>query len=179
MVLLWTLGLIAGAIHPLGFVLSLLTLFSWTWFMIAWGLLCAIKARVAELAAIPGISLAYLLTFAALLPFFLPARVSSVLLGSLTSPLVLWLAEFSYRDLRNALHYPAFPHLHWIGIETGEGPLRVAATCLIGIIAPALGGLFVWRHALAHFDRLAGRPWRKDAVQASATAAPPAEAGPA
>ena len=60
-VMLWILGLIAGAIHPLGFVLSILVLCSWTWFMVAWGMLCAIKARVASVATIPGISFAYLL----------------------------------------------------------------------------------------------------------------------
>jgi ABC-type transport system involved in multi-copper enzyme maturation permease subunit len=76
MVVLWTLGLIAGAIHPLGFVLGMLVLFSWTWFMVAWGMLCAINARVAELATIPGISLAYLLIGTAVLPsFFPPASV--------------------------------------------------------------------------------------------------------
>jgi ABC-type Na+ efflux pump permease subunit len=177
MVVLWTLGLIAGAIHPLGFVLSVLVLFSWTWFMIAWGMLCAIKARVAELATFPGISLAYLLIGTAVLPIFLPTSISSVLLGSGSSPFVLWLAEFSYRDLRNALHYPAYPHLQWIGIGTGEGPLRVAATCLIGVVAPVLGGLFIWRDAVAHFDRLVGRPWRKDPAAAIEMAAQPAQAG--
>ena len=114
-----------------------------------------------------------------MLPFLLPAGLTSVLLGSGSSSFVLWLAEFSYRDLRNALHYPAYPHLQWIGIRSGEGPLRVAATCLIGIVAPVLGGLFVWRYATAHFDRLVGRPWREDPVGAIDVAAKPAQAGSA
>ena len=177
MVVLWTIGLIAGAIHPVGFVLSLLVLFSWTWFMVAWGMLCAIKARVAAMATFPGISLAYLLIGTAVLPFFLPSRISSVLLGSGSSPFVLWLAEFSYRDLRNAMHYPAYPHLPWIGIRLGEGPLRVATTCLIGIVAPILGGLFAWHYSKAHFDRLVGRPWKQDPAEAIDLAAQPVQAG--
>ncbi len=176
-VVLWMLGLIAGAIHPLGFALSFLVLFSWTWFMIAWGMFCAIRARVAELATLPGIGLAYLLLGTAVLPFFLPTSISSVLIGSGSSSFVLWLAEFSYRDLRNALHYPAYPQLQWIGIETGEGLLRVAMTCLIGIVSPVLGGLFVWQCATAHFDRLVGRPWREKPVAAIDMAAQPAQAG--
>ena len=60
------------------------------------------------------------------------------------------------------------------GIETGEGPLRVAATCLIGIVAPMLGGFFIWRYATAHFDRLVGRPWRQDPVEEVDVAAKPA-----
>jgi hypothetical protein len=75
------------------------------------------------------------------------------------------------------MHYPAFPQLHWIGIATGEGPLRVAATCLIGLVAPVLAGLFVWRYATAHFDRLVGRPWRKYPLGAIDVAAKPAQAG--
>jgi hypothetical protein len=43
-------------------------------------------------------------------------------------------------------------------LHTGEGALSVAATCLIGIIAPAVGGFLLRRFALAHFDRLIGRP---------------------
>ena len=34
----------------------------------------------------------------------------------------------------------------------------VAATCLIGIVIPTLWGLYLWRTALANFDRLIGRP---------------------
>jgi hypothetical protein len=45
-----------------------------------------------------------------------------------------------------------------MNIDTGEGPLSVAATCLIGIIIPAVWGLCLWRDALANFDRLIGRP---------------------
>jgi hypothetical protein len=48
---------------------------------------------------------------------------------------------------------------------------------LIGIVVPVLGGLFVRRYATAHFDRLAGRPWREDPVEAIDVAAKPAQAG--
>ena len=99
----------------------------------------------------------WLLIGTAVLPFLLPAGLTSVLLGSGSSSFVLWLAEFSYRDLRNALHYPAYPHLQWIGIRSGEGPLRVAATCLIGIVAPVSG--WVVRLAICHGPfRSPGRP---------------------
>src|SRR5262249_15202317 len=44
LVVLWTSGFLTGAIHPLGFVLSLLVIFSWTWFFCAWGMHGALKA---------------------------------------------------------------------------------------------------------------------------------------
>ena len=54
------------------------------------------------------------------------------------------------------LHYAALVALD--GDRNRRGPLRVAATCLIGTVVPVSGGLFVWRYATAHFDRLVGRP---------------------
>jgi hypothetical protein len=71
------------------------------------------------------------------------------------------------------------PFLSCIGWGSApeKGPLRVAATCPIGIVVPVSGGLFVWRYATAHFDRLVGRPWREDPVEAIDVAAKPAQAG--
>ena len=66
--------------------------------------------------------------------------------------------------LRPALHYTAYPPLQWINIATGEGTLRVVATCLIAVVVPALGGLYYWRYTLAHFDRLIGRPCKETAA---------------
>ncbi len=69
-----------------------------------------------------------------------------------------WLSLFSYRDVRGAVQYAAYPHLEWIGIHSREGALPVVAACLIGLVVPALGGLWIWRYSLRHFDRLIGRP---------------------
>jgi hypothetical protein len=88
-----------------------------------------------------------------------------VLLGSVAPPFVTWLSLVSYRDVRNASHYLTYPFLQWMHIGTGEGALAVVATCLIGIIAPTLGGLCLWRYALAHFDRLIGRPCKDKPVK--------------
>jgi hypothetical protein len=54
--------------------------------------------------------------------------------------------------------------LQWMHIDTREGPFSVAATCLIGIIIPAVWGLYLWRDALANFDRLIGRPCKTTKV---------------
>jgi ABC-type transport system involved in multi-copper enzyme maturation permease subunit len=157
---LWTIGLIAGAIHPLGYLAVVIELAAWTWFFLTRGTLASVQAK--DQAAATGISmrLAMLLTFSCAVPELLPARLSSVLLGAGSSPFVNYLSLVSYRDVRAAMHYTAYPPLQWIGLNTGEGPLWVVATCLIAIVAPALGGLYYWRYAVAHFDRLIDRPWR-------------------
>jgi hypothetical protein len=64
--------------------------------------------------------------------------------------------------------------LQWVGISTGEGPLWVALACLIGIIAPALWGRWIWLYSVANFDRLIGRPWKDKPVVAVSVAATPA-----
>ena len=92
------------------------------------------------LTTLSSLGLLFLSTGAGVLPFLLPTRLASVLLGAGSPPFVAWLSLVSYRDVRNALHFPVYPALRWIHLDTGEGPLWVAATCLIGIIVPAVGG---------------------------------------
>jgi hypothetical protein len=69
------------------------------------------------------------------------------------------------------MQYSAFPLLSWVGIKTGEGSFWVAATCFVGILAPALAGTFVWLRAVARFDRVIGRPW-KEGEEETAPASP-------
>jgi ABC-type Na+ efflux pump permease subunit len=162
---LWTLGLIAGAIHPAGFLVSVLVMVAWTWLMLAFGMSISIAAK--DLAATTNrtLGLVLLTTGTMVLPFMLPARMSSVLLGSGSPPFVAWLSLVSYRDVRNAWHYSVYPALQWMHINTGEGPLAVVVTCALGILIPTVWGLFLWRDALANFDRLIGRPFKsKDAL---------------
>jgi ABC-type Na+ efflux pump permease subunit len=159
-IVLWTLGLATGAIHPLGFVLCLMILAAMTWFFITWGLSRAVRAGNPARAVNAGLGTTILVSTSFGLPFLVPAKISSVLLGVASAPFLVSLAQLSYREVRDATLQSASPYLHWIGLGTGEGTSRVLLTILIGILAPALGGCFCWRHSLAHFDRLVGRPWR-------------------
>ena len=102
-----------------------------------------------------------------ILPYLLPAKMNSVLLGAGSPPFVTWLSLVSYRDVRNAVHYPVYPGLQWMQINTQESPLSVAATCLIGILIPTVWGLYAWCSALANFDRLVGRPHKSTQLPAT------------
>jgi ABC-type transport system involved in multi-copper enzyme maturation permease subunit len=159
-IVLWTLGLATGAIHPLGYVLCLMILAAMIWFFSTWGLSRAVAARNPARAVNAGVGSATLAPMSFGLPFLVPAKFSSVLLGVASSPFLVSLAQLSYREVRDATLQSAHPYLHWIGLGTGEGTSRVLLTILIGILAPALGGCFCWGHSVAHFDRLVGRPWR-------------------
>jgi hypothetical protein len=157
---LWTMGLLAGAIHPLGSLLAMLNLAAWVWFFAVWGVRASVRARDQAGATGHSFHLAFLTLLFLALPFLLPARFNSVLLGAGSHLFVGWVSLVSYRDVRAALHRAVYPPLEWMGIGTGEGPLWALATCFLGIVASAVGGWWAWRSAIAHFDRLVGRPWR-------------------
>ena len=155
---LWTLGLLAGAIHPAGYVVSLFVVAAWTWLMLVFGISIAIAAKGKGDGDPRTLGLVSALTGTMGLPFLLPAGMSSVLLGSGSPPFVAWLSLVSFRDVRNAWRFSVYPALQWMHIFTGEGALSVAITCLLGIMIPTLWGIYLWRHALGNFDRLIGRP---------------------
>jgi ABC-type Na+ efflux pump permease subunit len=160
---LWTIGLIAGAIHPLGYLSAMLNLAALVWLFAAWGVWVSIRARDQSTADAQTLNLGFLTLLFLALPFLLPARFNSVLLGAGSQIFVGWISLVSYRDVRAAFHYRAYPPLEWVGIGTGEGAVWVIASWVLGIAAPAIAGWWMWRSANAHFDRLVGRPWRTPA----------------
>jgi ABC-type transport system involved in multi-copper enzyme maturation permease subunit len=161
---LWTMGLLAGALHPLGYLLAILNLAASVWLFTACGVRVSVRAQDPAVAAGHSFYLAFLTLLFLAMPFLLPVRFNSVLFGAGSHVFVGWMSLVSYRDVRAALHYTVYPPLEWMGIGTGEGPLWSLATCVLGIIVPAVVGWWAWRYAIAHFDRLVGRPWRVEAA---------------
>jgi ABC-type Na+ efflux pump permease subunit len=173
---LWAIGLVAGAIHPIGFLAAVLGLTSLIWLMLTFGVFISIGAKDAAATTGPTMGLIFMLTGSGALPLLLPARWSSVILGAGSPPFVSFLSLVSYRDVRNAWHYPAFPFLQWIHLATGEGPLPVVATCLLGVVLPAFVGSYFWRFSVNNFDRLIDRPVKIPAEVAEHLALAPAPA---
>ncbi len=162
LVVLGTIGLLAGAVHPLGYILTMLNLAASIWMFAVWGVRASVGAKDQATASGRSIYLGFLLMLFLVLPLLLPRGFNSVLLAAGSHPSVVWLSLVSYRDVHDALRYGTYPPLEWVGIHTGKGALRVLATCLIGTIGPALVGWWSWRRAVADFDRLVGRPWRAE-----------------
>jgi ABC-type Na+ efflux pump permease subunit len=157
---LWTIGLAVGSVHPAGYVVSLLLAASWTWLMLVCGTRTSIVAKDRAEMSAHFMILFFITSSALFVPYLLPASMNSVVFAAGSPPFVAWLSLVSYRDIRNASHYPVYPVLQWIRINTHESPLVVAATCLLSISIPAVWGYSLWRSALANFDRLIGRPCR-------------------
>ncbi len=161
--LLWSIGLLTGAVHPIGILVTFAVMAAATWLALAFGAYISIGHQDRGVVTYHLMGLTFLTTGSALLPFILPARMSSVLLGSMSPPFVTWLSLVSFRDLRNGLQFEAYPLLEWIRLGTGEGLIAVAFTCAIGIAVPAIWGYWLWRSVVIQFDRLVGRPHRRAA----------------
>ena len=166
LLVLWTLGLLSGAIHPLGYLATVLVTASWTWFFLMAGMLAALRAKDLRVSANVTMTTFFLPVVSSALPFLLPAGLKSVVWGAGSTPFLAWLAMASNRELRGALHDPVYHPLHWFKLNTGEGLFWVALACLIGIVLPALWGRWIWLYSIANFDRLAGRPWKVEPAPA-------------
>jgi ABC-type transport system involved in multi-copper enzyme maturation permease subunit len=162
---LWTLGLLSGAIHPLGYLAAVLIFCSSTALYVLFGLMTAIRAADRSKAS-AGVGMLILPIQSALLPILLPAGLNSVWWGVGSTPFVTWLSMVSYREVRGMFQQPTYPALQWIKLDTAGSPLMGVLTCLIGIIGPALGAWWIWNHSVRNFDRWVGRPWREEAVVA-------------
>jgi ABC-type Na+ efflux pump permease subunit len=162
LVFLWTLGLIAGAVHPIGYIAIVLTLVSSTLFYLVAGQLVALRVEDQATASGRILLLVIFPICSGLLPFFAKATLGSIAWGVASTPLVSCLAFVSYREVSCAWQSAVYPPLEWVGMNSGDGSLVVVMTCVLGIIGPALGARLIWNHCIANFDRLIGRPTREE-----------------
>jgi ABC-type transport system involved in multi-copper enzyme maturation permease subunit len=153
---LWAAGLVAGSLHPLGVATAVLVLGITLWFTAALGTYASLVARDGPQAATWTTVLVLLLT-SSFLACYAPGGVSSILIATGSAPLVNWLCLVSYSDMNEAVGQGTFSHLTTMGVFTGEGPLRVLATCLIGPIGYAAGATWLTEAAFDRFDRIVGR----------------------
>ncbi len=161
LLVLWTLGLAAGAIHPLGFIAAVLVTASSCWLYLNFALLASVKAvRSGEgdesehWALLSGGRLVAFI-------YLLPAQDRIGVLGRGAPPFVAFLALASYRDVHIGLTDSAVPILQWININTGEGPLAIVSICVARDHRPG------FRRAL--FLALHGCPFRSLGRQAVET----------
>ena len=118
---LLTIGLLAGAIHPVGLLACALSVAASIWVMLAFGIFISIGAKDAAATTGPTTALVFAMAGSGVLPFLLPARLSSVFLGAGSPPFVSFLALTSYRDVRNAWQYQAYPFLQWAVLRPTKG----------------------------------------------------------
>jgi hypothetical protein len=156
---LWAVGLLAGAVHPLGFLNAVAGLSAIGAFYAAFGV--ALVLRIGERRQT---NLVIILLILCLLPLsalaiLVPSR-ASILLGTCSTPFVIWSSLFSYEDVWSVVHSGVLPELGATSIKPGTSARMVLAACWLATIAHAVGAFFLTRSICRRFDSLAGRPVR-------------------
>lgn len=159
-VALWSVGLIVGSVHPLGFMAALIGLVVSTWFLAAVGVYAALRAGNPASASNLSLLPVLVLCLSGLLPNALPEPVQSVVLGAGSIPFVESLLLFSYGEVHQGLLSSPSPTLTATGIDSGEGGTTVLLTCGASILVALVAAMALSALAALQFDRLVGRPWR-------------------
>jgi len=152
LVSLWMVGLLAGALHPLGLLAAIAALASSGGFSAALGISMAFRAGDAN-AARNGIHGT----------FSLLARVGGELLVATGPPILIGLSLFSYDDVFAVLHRVTYSPVHASLFDAVVGARTVVAAALIGIAALSGWALALVRDMNKRFDAAVGRPARKTA----------------
>jgi hypothetical protein len=156
---LWSAGLMAGALHPLGVAAALSLLIASTWFVAALGMLRSLVSRDVAHATARVLTPLILLTCTFVLCYW-PSRMASVIMGAGSVPFVNCLCLMSYRDFGEAIGQRRYGYLTMMGIFTNEAADRVLATYVIATAGYAAAAVWCTLAAIRRFDRIAGRPAR-------------------
>jgi hypothetical protein len=159
LIVLWAVGLLAGAVHPLGFLNAVAGLIAIGAFYAALGV--ALSLRIGERRQTNHTIILLVLCVLPLsgLVILMPGR-ASVLLGACSTPFLVWSSLFSYEDVWSVVHSGVLPQLGGTSIKPGASARMVLAACWLATIAHAVGALFLTRSICRGFDSLVGRPVR-------------------
>ena len=155
----WLVGLLCGALHPLGLLAA----------VAAGGASCGLFVALGVSRSLWSIDRAQAtgrviapLTFSCMLgalPFMMPGVVGLVAaVGS--PPFQIWSALLSYDDVRDLIRSEGVAQFAVIGVRGVAGARLLLAAWLIGVTAQAVGGLILLRVAVRGFDAAVGRPIR-------------------
>jgi hypothetical protein len=159
LIALWTVGLLAGALHPLGFLNAVAGLIVIGAFYAVAGV--SLSLQIGKRKQTDHVILLVVLYAIPLsgLEILLPGA-ASILLGACSSPFLVWSSLFSYEDVQSLIHSGVFPELGATSVKPGVSARMVLAACWTAIIVHAVGALLLLRFTCRRFDALIGRPVR-------------------
>jgi ABC-type Na+ efflux pump permease subunit len=173
---LGALGVAAGAVHPLGYLASLVVLIAFVGFHAALGMALAMRASESKSASSWVALIALALTFSPMV-YLLPLPTKSVFLAAGSAPYLEALTLVSWSNIDEIVrgHNSSDPSL--LGMRHEEPMRRVALACLAGAAAACLGASLLSRAAFRRFDRAVDRPARPNAAVQGGSARVPEEPG--
>jgi hypothetical protein len=146
---LWAVGLMAGAVHPLGFLAAVVGLAVSAWFYSALGVSESLREGGMERAGHP---LALLIR--------LVAAVGATFLLVAVSVALAWSSLLSYEDVHSIVHSGAFPQFGGTALRTVVGARTVVGVWLASTTALAAWAFSLTRAMCRDFDAAVGRPTR-------------------
>jgi|GEM_PF-1401481 len=156
---LWTLGLVVGSVHPLGYLAALLGLAAICGCFTALGFLLSLTVKDRQVVVSLGTVLPFITALCAF-AILIPGGVS--LLGALLSSTFLaYSALLSFEDVATLVHSGAMPMFAGpTSYQPGLGTRWVAVAWLLGTAIHAVVGLVAMRTVCRGFDAMVGRPTR-------------------
>jgi len=144
---LWTVGLMAGAVHPLGFLAAVTGLAVSTWFYSALGVSGSLREGGMERAGHP---LALLVRLVVGVGVMFSLVAISVALA--------WTSLLSYEDVHAVVHSGAFPQFGATALQRMVGARTVVGVWVVGTTALGAWAFSVTRAMCRDFDVAVGRP---------------------
>jgi hypothetical protein len=159
LIALWTFGLLAGAVHPLGFLNAVAGLIAIGAFYAVVGV--SLSLQIGERKQTNNMILLIVLCGLPMsgLAILLPGS-ASVFLGACSTPFLIWSSLFSYEDVQSVVRSGVLPQFGETSLKPGVIARMVLAVCWIATIAHASGAVFLTRSTCRRFDALIGRPVR-------------------
>jgi ABC-type Na+ efflux pump permease subunit len=166
LVVLWTIGLAVGSIHPLGFVTALAVLLFSRQAGAALGAYAAMHALEKTPRSGLGVTLLLLTIVASPLPCLFLQSSAAVPLGALSPPFVATVSLATYGEFREAFFGSgSFDLFKAYGRATAWDAGWIEATCVLGLVVLAGGAAWFKRAAFDGFDAAVGRPRRPSRAQ--------------
>ena len=138
-------GLVLGAVHPLGAVGVTLATATYLCFGCALGLFCSLRARTSTRAVAATIATLLLLNGVYMI-VLIPFRIESPLWGAGVTPYVEALSLLSYNDL-DSLSWPQYHH-----------EPDMVLMCIVSVVLYAVGALVLTAMTVLTFDDVIDRP---------------------
>lgn len=156
---LWTFGLLAGAIHPLGYALTLALFATYTAFALALGSFVGLRARGAARAIAATMGLLFVLDGGYLMCLFpLAGRLDDLWVAAPVMPYVLGIAPARYATVQ-AL-FGTYPAAHIYLYMKVDAIVARVLTCGVSLVGYGVAAAALGVAAVDGFDRAADRPRR-------------------
>jgi hypothetical protein len=154
------LGLVCGAVHPLGFLATMALMAAGLWFCAALGTYCSLTTTNLRQSSNGAVGILFLLIFSAAAFWALPPAWAAAPVAAGSLPFTGWLSLLSYPDFRALARGAFFTPMQVATIARSVQTWGLVITYFISLLGYIAGAVFLVRAAERTFDRHVGRPFR-------------------